>query len=350
MTSPEEPSGRRDHIQPAIPASAASAAKGTPTKASTLRLNRLTSDDETQIHHAGGNEGAAGEQVRALFALRAAGEDNGGGGGGVGTPENRGHDYTALFPGSCLQDIAAIGNGADRNHDEPGFEGVDQERSKFLVGQDGQNDGAEQKKLGKGEDFLGSDALAEVFETILELQQQHAGHAECGGDPELVVIDERADDVGGETGHFGGDSGSLRSPEFVAVRQPQKCSHNGEADGHRHELRARQQGDRVAQQADQRKRAHAAEAVVFGAGFVFLPIQSDQERKEQHEDDLDAFRRKPLVKLRGHEGLSLDQSRWEISVTGRYAACMETTDTKQGGRYAGKEADGVPAMLTASNM
>ena len=57
---------------------------------------------------------------------------------------------------------------------------------------------------------------------------------------------------------------------------------------------SRQQCQRIAGQADQRKCADAAEAVPLARDAVFLAFQPDQETQEEREENLDAFRRQHL--------------------------------------------------------
>ena len=55
--------------------------------------------------------------------------------------------------------------------------------AELLIGQDGQNHSAQKKKLGEGQDLVGSDAHGQLFQRGLQVEQQQAGDAERGGNP-----------------------------------------------------------------------------------------------------------------------------------------------------------------------
>ena len=72
--------------------------------------------------------------------------------------------------------------------------------------------------------------------TYLQLQQQHAGNAERGGDPILFAIDKRADQIRGKPRHLGGDASQLGSGQFMPVGQHQEPAHNRKTQRHWQQL------------------------------------------------------------------------------------------------------------------
>ena len=68
-------------------------------------------------------------------------------------------------------------------------------RPNSWFGQSGKNHCREQQELGEGENLLRLGSRGQSFKCGLKLEQQQAGHAEGGRDPEMVVVDERADEV-----------------------------------------------------------------------------------------------------------------------------------------------------------
>ncbi len=186
------------------------------------------------------DQDAAGEQMRTMLASGAARHRHGCHGGRVGSSQESGkHDPTVFFRDS-LQNVAAIRDGAYRNHHQPGLEGVQVEAAELLIGQRRQNDRREQQKLGEGEDLKWSGAAGDEFETHLQFQQQEAGHAQGHSDPEVVVINESPHQIGREARHFRGDSGGVVLRKLVRVRQQQKTAHDEKAQGYRQELSARE--------------------------------------------------------------------------------------------------------------
>ena len=265
-------------------------------------------DRKAEIHNSGGDEDAAGEEVGVLLLFGAARHDDRGDGRRVGAAEKgREHD-AALGFGELLQDVTAVGNGADGDDNEPGFEGIDVEAGELLTRQDGKNDGGEEKELGEGEDLTRSDAAGELFEGDFEVEQQQAGDAESGGDPEMSVADEGADEERGEAGHFRGDAGDFGFGELVPVGEEQEAGDDEEADGEREKLVSGEQGDGIADEADEGKGADAAEGVRAGLGFVVLAFQSDEEGEEEDEEDFDGVGRQVRVDLHGSLGLSAGSS------------------------------------------
>ena len=85
--------------------------------------------------------------------------------------------------------------------------------------------------------------------------------------------------------------------QLVPVGEQQKCADHQKADGQRQQLRARNQGDGVADEADQRKGAHPAEGVRDARRLVLFPLQPDEERQEQHQGNLCRFRGQLLKDL-----------------------------------------------------
>jgi hypothetical protein len=229
--------------------------------------------------------------------------DHGGDGGGVGAAEQRRQHHAALPLGQFLEDITEIRDGADGHHDKPCLEGVEVELGELLVGQDGQNDHAQEEELGEGENFVGGDAGGQLFERFLEVEQQKAGDSECGRDPEMVVADERADEKRGQAGHLGGDAGGDVGGDFVPVGDEQKCGDDQQSDGQRQEDGAGEEGYGIADEADERKGAHAAKGVGATRGFVLLALEADQEGQEEHEDDLDGVRGQLPVDIHARSSL-----------------------------------------------
>ena len=75
----------------------------------------------------------------------------------------------------------------------------------------------------------------------------------------MSVTDERAHKERRETGHLGGNSGSLDSRNLMPVRQKQKSGDYKKADGQRQHLRTRNESSGVSNQANQRKGAYSSE-------------------------------------------------------------------------------------------
>ena len=197
--------------------------------------------------------------MRALFARGAAGHGHGGDGGRVSPAQEGGEDDSAAVLRDFLQNIASVGNGADGDDHNPGLEGIEVEASELLVREDGKNDGAEEQELGEGKNLVRSRALREHFKAGLQFEEQEAGDAERGGDPEVVVEDQSADDIGGESGHFRSHTRGFGAHEFVPVGQQQESADNKKAKRHREQLRSRERGDGVTEKSDQREGADAAE-------------------------------------------------------------------------------------------
>ena len=183
-----------------------------------LAIEEREKGDQAEVHHAGGDQDAAGEQVWALFAGGAARHRYRGYGGRIGSAKEGGEDDSAAFFGDFLQDVAAIGDRADGDDDQPGFERVDVEASKFLIGQSGKNDRREEQELGEGENLLRGGTVGESFESGLKFEEQQAGNAEGGGNREVVVVDERADEVGRKARHFRGDASGLERAKACASK------------------------------------------------------------------------------------------------------------------------------------
>ena len=66
----------------------------------------------------------------------------------------------------------------------------------------------------------------------------------------------------------------------MPVRNQQKARHNQKAHGQRQQLRARHQSYGVADQPDQRERAHAAEGIGALRRLALLALQSNQKRQK----------------------------------------------------------------------
>ena len=153
---------------------------------------------QPQIHHPGGDQGDSGEQVRPILPLGAFGQDHRRYRGRIGASQQCRQHYAALSLGDLLDHVTAVGDGAHRHHHQPNLGRIDGERSKFAVGQHRQNHCREQQELGEGEDLFRCDSLSETLKRALQLQQQHAGHGESGGDPELFAIHQRGCHVGNQ--------------------------------------------------------------------------------------------------------------------------------------------------------
>src|SRR5579863_8036333 len=261
--------------------------------------------DQAEVHHAGSDQDSAGEKMWALFACGTARHGDGGHGRGIGSAEKGGQDDTAVLLGDFLQNVTAVGNRADRDHDQPGLERIEAKRSEVLIGQDRQNDDGQQEELGEGENLLGRGAAGHALENGFQFEQEQAGDAESSRDPDVVVVDERANEIGGEARHFRGDARGLRLGELVPVGKQQKRSDDDETESDRKKLRAGEQGDRVADQSDQREGADSAEGIKTGGGFVLLALHPDQEREKQDEHDLQGFRRQQMIEVHSRRGSDL---------------------------------------------
>ena len=118
------------------------------------------------------------------------------------------------------------------------LKGLIWKRAELGMRQDGQNHSAQKQKLGEGEDLVGSDARGQFLEGRFQIEQQQAGDTQRGGDPQMVVTDQRANQKGGQAGHLGGHSGGLGRGDLVPVRQKQESGDDQKADGQRQNLRA----------------------------------------------------------------------------------------------------------------
>ena len=142
----------------------------------------------------------------------------------------------------------------------------------------------------------------QLFQSRLQVQQDQAGHGERGRDPEMAVADQRAHEKRGQARHLRGHAGNWRAwghgaCQLVPVGEQQKCADHQKADGQRQQLRARNQCEGVADEADQREGAHPAEGVRDACRLVLLPLQSDEKREEQHQGNLCRFRGQLLKDL-----------------------------------------------------
>jgi hypothetical protein len=79
----------------------------------------------------------------------------------------------------------------------------------------------------------------------------------------------------------------------MPVRHQQERRNHGKPHRLRQDFAARQHGHGIADQSDERKRAHAPECDAVIGGLAFLPLQSDQKRQEQHDQDLCPLGRQP---------------------------------------------------------
>lgn len=165
-----------------------------------LAVEERQKNDEPQVHYAGGNQDAAGKQVRMLLPGRTPRQHHCGHRGGVCPAQQRRQHHSA--PGQLLQHIAQVGDGADGHHHQPGLEGIDLEARELLVGQHGKNDAGEQKKLGEGEDFTGRNARGQLFEGSLQVKQNQVRHSKRGGNPEVAVAHQRSHHERGQAGDF----------------------------------------------------------------------------------------------------------------------------------------------------
>ena len=112
------------------------------------------------------------------------------------------------------------------------------ELAELLVGQRGQDHSAQEQELGEGENLVGRDARGQLLKSRLQVEQQQAGNAQCGGNPEMLVADQRADQERGQAGHLRGDTGGFSGGKLVPVRQEQKSGDHQKADHQRQQLRA----------------------------------------------------------------------------------------------------------------
>jgi len=256
-----------------------------------LTIEEREQDSEAEIHDSGGDEDAAGEEVGMLLLFGAAGHDDGGDRGGVGAAEEGGEDDAAGGFGELLEDVAAVGDGADGNDDEPGSKGIDVEAGELLTREDRENDAGEKEELGEGEDFARGNAAGEFLECGFEVEQEQAGDTEGGGDPEVSIANQSAHEEGGESGHFGGDAGDVGFGELVPVGEEHESGDDEEAEGEGEKLVAAEQGEGVAEEADEGEGADSAEGIGAGLGFVVFALESDEEGKEEDEDDLDGVGR-----------------------------------------------------------
>ena len=111
----------------------------------------------------------------------------------------------------------------------------------------------------------------------------------------MSVADQSSHQECRETGHFRGDPAGFSRGKLVPVRQKQESGDYQKADGQRQQLRARKQGDRIANQSNQREGAHSTKGIGAHCDLVFFALQSYQERQEQNQDDLQDLRGQPLV-------------------------------------------------------
>src|SRR3984893_11520039 len=106
--------------------------------------------------------------MRTMLASGAARHRHGCHGGRVGSAEEGGeHDASALFR-YLLKHVAAVGNRADGDDHEPGFQWVDVKTAELLIGQRRQNDRREQQKLGEGKNLLRGSTGGERLESDLQ--------------------------------------------------------------------------------------------------------------------------------------------------------------------------------------
>ena len=155
------------------------------------------------------------------------------------------------------------------------------------------------RNLREGENVGRGDALRHAFQRGLQLEQDHARHAERRRDPELVVRDQGADQIGRQRRHLRRDPGDAGTHELVPVREQQERRDGDQAECHRDELGACKQGDGIADQPDQGKRPDPAEAEAHIAALVFFALQSDQERQEENQQDLESLRWQPVRQVHG---------------------------------------------------
>ena len=201
------------------------------------------------------------------------------------------------------------------------------ERPVLLIGQHGQNHPGQEQEFGKGENLVRSDGRRQLFESRFQVQQDQARHGERGRKPEMPVADQRAHQKRGQPRHLRGHAGNWRplghdACQLVPVGEQQKCPDNQKADGQRQQLRARDQGDGVADEADQREGAHPAEGIRDACRLVLFPLQSDEKRKEQHQGNLCRFRGQLLKDLH-----SIRASRFsQISPARQLTLCAPQTE------------------------
>src|SRR5579872_1519996 len=213
--------------------------------------------------------------------------------------EERRQNYSAALLRDLLQHVAAVRDRADRDHNQPRLKWIEVEPSVLLIGKNRQNDRRQQKELGERQNFLRSRAVRKMLEKSLQFEQQQAGDAQRGRNPQVVVEDERSDNIDRQARHLRRDACGFGARKFVPVGKKQKCADNKKPENHRNELRARQKRDRVAKQSDQRKRADSPEGIGSGGGLVFLALKADQERKKKDENDFENVGRKNVVKVHG---------------------------------------------------
>ena len=237
-------------------------------------------------------------------------------GGRVGAAEDRGQQHAAAQPRDALQDVTAVGHGAHGHDDEPRPERVDRKRPERPVGEHGKDDGGQQQELREGQDLVGRHARGQGLQAGLQFQQQQVDDNQRRRDPEVVVLDEGADEIHGQAGHLRGRAAESRGRHLAPVRQHHEAADHGEADRHQRQPGRRDQRGGVAEQADQRIGADTAKGVLGDVGLVFLAFDANQEREEEHQDDLGAFGRQQMRQV----GQAITSLRRQDSVRGGLSA------------------------------
>ena len=155
--------------------------------------------------------------MRARLLAGSLGEHNCGERGGIGAAEQSRQQNAATSFRPELQEVAAVGNGADHNNDQPHFERIEAKGAKRLIRHDGQDYGGEQQKLREGKDLVARHPLGETLEPRLQLKQRDGEHREGDGDPIFLARNKRSDHVGHQAGKLGRHSGQRHTLELVPV-------------------------------------------------------------------------------------------------------------------------------------
>src|SRR5580698_7895644 len=133
--------------------------------------------------------------MRTVFTRRAACHGYRGCSRRVGSAEKSGQDYAAAFFRHFLKDVASVRNCTYSYHHQPGFERIDVEASKWLVGQRRQNNRAEQQKFRECEDLFRGGKSRYLFKGRLQFKKQKTGDAQGRRNPEMVVADQGANEI-----------------------------------------------------------------------------------------------------------------------------------------------------------
>ncbi len=133
------------------------------------------------------------------------------------------------------------------------------------------------RNLAKVRISSGAARLASFSRAGFQFEEEQAGDAERGGDPEMIVENERANEVGGQSGHFCRDTGSLHAREFVPIGEQQKSADYQKPEDHWKKLGSGDQSDGVTDEADKGEGSDSTERVGAGCEFVLFAFEADEE-------------------------------------------------------------------------